>query len=170
MRDKVKHTAVADDHALRRAGRAGGEVAVKRVAVRRAAADGGQCAAVRLGLEQFLDQQHAPRARKGRGLRGMRAVSDKARRLRDREDLLKPRLRQRGRQRDIKPARVYRTKHGVQRCSALFEQHRHGRAGQDMRGQRCATAFAVTQQHIKVVHAVPVDHGRLVRADGSRAF
>ena len=165
-RDEIQHGAVADDHALGRAGRAGGEIAVQRVAVDCAAADMRQQRVVCLRLQQVLDQQDASHAGQLRGQRSVFPIGHNAGGLQDRQDLRQPRLRQRGRERNIKAACVRRAEKGIQGFAALFQQHWNRCGGGEVRGKRGAAAAAAEEQHIKAVCAVFVDDSGFFRPRG----
>ena len=74
--DEFAHVAVADDHALRRAGRAAGEIDVERVRVDHLRANGGQRGRVGRRFFQLLDEQDARGRLDALKLSQMRPVGD----------------------------------------------------------------------------------------------
>ena len=165
-RDKGQHRAVADDHALGRAGRAGGEKTVQRVGIGHAVPDARERRGIGRGLDQVLSQQHRALRAQLRGEAGMIAVGDEQGRVQHVQHLPQTRLRQRGVQRHIKAACLHRAEKGIQGISALFHQHRDRRAGRKPRCERRTHALAVCQQFVPAAGAVLVDHCRLIRQAG----
>ena len=161
--DEIDHAAVADDHALGRAGRAGGEVDVQRIDVDHAATDGGESGVVDLMREQILHAQERAPGLHRLELRKVRAVGDDDRgieRAQNAQDAGGGVAQVQGR---IGAARVHRAHEAHERGDGLVHVKAEHRARLHMGQQRGGDGARAVLELRKRHGGVRVGEGRLGR-------